>query len=157
MSIKILINIFKWIRSFISFQKIYLNCTYYFHTYKRSHNSRVQCSSDCRCKKLNTFVIYKSHKSEHEEKKVNGHLVLMGNYFSLCKNLFLSDRKNLMIPLVFLLVVPIVAQQKQIWLVSMRLQVRSLASLSGLQIWYCHELQCRSQMQLRSGIAVAVA
>ena len=34
--------------------------------------------------------------------------------------------------------------------------VRSLASLSGLRIWHCHELWSRSQMQLRSGIAVAV-
>ena len=30
----------------------------------------------------------------------------------------------------------------------MRMQVRSLASLSGLRIQCCHELQCRSQMRL---------
>ena len=36
--------------------------------------------------------------------------------------------------------VPIVAQQKGIWLVSMRTQVRSLTSLSGLRIQCCHEL-----------------
>ena len=35
------------------------------------------------------------------------------------------------------------------------MQVRSLASLSGLRIQHCHELWCRSQMQLRSGIAMA--
>ena len=29
--------------------------------------------------------------------------------------------------------------------------------LSGLKIWCCHELQCRSQMRLRSRFAVAVA
>ena len=29
-------------------------------------------------------------------------------------------------------------------------------SLSGLRMWHCHELWCRSQMQLRSGIAVVV-
>ena len=41
--------------------------------------------------------------------------------------------------------------------VSMRLWVRSLASLSGSRIWYCHDLWCRSQMQqLRSCVAVAV-
>ena len=34
--------------------------------------------------------------------------------------------------------------------------VPSLASLSGLRIRRCHELQCRSQTQLRSHIAVAV-
>ena len=31
-----------------------------------------------------------------------------------------------------------------------------LASLSGLRIWGCHKLRCRSQMWLRSGVAVAV-
>ena len=35
-------------------------------------------------------------------------------------------------------------------------QVQSLALLSGLRIQCCHELQCRSQMWLGSGIAVAV-
>ena len=39
--------------------------------------------------------------------------------------------------------VPVVAQQKQILLGTMRLQVRSLASLSGLRIWRCRELWCR--------------
>ena len=39
----------------------------------------------------------------------------------------------------------------------MRMQVQSLASLSGLRIWSCRELWCRLQMQLGSGIAVAVA
>ena len=39
----------------------------------------------------------------------------------------------------------------------MSLQVRSLASLSGLRIWHCRELWCRSQMQLGSGVAVALA
>ena len=53
--------------------------------------------------------------------------------------------------------VPIVAQRKQILLVSMRMQVQSLASFSGSGIWHCCELWCRLQMGLRSGIAVAVA
>ena len=35
------------------------------------------------------------------------------------------------------------AQWKRIWLASMRMQVRSLASLSGLRIHRCHELWCR--------------
>ena len=43
---------------------------------------------------------------------------------------------------------PIMAQRKQIRLVSMRTQVHSLASPSGLRIWHCHELWCRSQMWL---------
>ena len=49
------------------------------------------------------------------------------------------------------------AQQKQIQLGTMKLPVPSRASLSGLKIQPCRELSCRSQMQLRSGIAVAVA
>ena len=44
--------------------------------------------------------------------------------------------------------VPIMAQQKWIWLVSMSIQVQSLASLSGLRIRHCRELWCRSQMWL---------
>ena len=40
--------------------------------------------------------------------------------------------------------------------VTIRLQVRFLASLSGLRIRCCHELWCRWQMWFRSGIAVAV-
>ena len=38
-----------------------------------------------------------------------------------------------------------------------RLQVWSLVSLSGLRIQLCHELWCRSQTELGSGIAVALA
>ena len=49
------------------------------------------------------------------------------------------------------------AQQKRIQLVSMRMQVRFLTSLSGLRILCCHELWWRPQMWLRSGVAVAVA
>ena len=36
------------------------------------------------------------------------------------------------------------------------MQVQSLASLSGLRIQPCHELWCRSQVQLGSGISLAV-
>ena len=53
--------------------------------------------------------------------------------------------------------VPIMAQ----WLTNqtriMRLQIQSLVSLSGLMIWCCHELWCKSKMWLGSGIAVALA
>ena len=51
---------------------------------------------------------------------------------------------------------PIVAQWKRIRLVSMRLQVQFLASLSGSGIGPCHELWCRSQTWLRSSVAMAV-
>ena len=39
----------------------------------------------------------------------------------------------------------------------MRMQIRSLALLSGLRIWRCWELLCALQTWLGSGIAVAVA
>ena len=39
----------------------------------------------------------------------------------------------------------------------MRMQVQSLALLSGLGIQHCHALWCRSQTQLVPGVAVAVA
>ena len=51
----------------------------------------------------------------------------------------------------------IVVQQKQIQLVSIRMRVRSLASINGLRIHRCHELWCRSKTWLRSCVAVAVA
>ena len=44
----------------------------------------------------------------------------------------------------------IVVQWKWIRLVSMRIWVWSLASLNGLRILHCHELWCRSKMQLGS-------
>ena len=40
---------------------------------------------------------------------------------------------------------------------SMRRQVQSLASLSGLRIWHCCKLHHRLKMQFRSNIALAVA
>ena len=48
--------------------------------------------------------------------------------------------------MLFILGVPIMAQQKQIGLVSMRMQVQSLALLGGLRIQHCRELWCRLQM-----------
>ena len=45
---------------------------------------------------------------------------------------------------------------ENIWLVTRRMQVQPLASLSRLRSRHCCELCCRSQMQLRSHIAVAV-
>ena len=52
--------------------------------------------------------------------------------------------------------VPVVAQWKWIPLGTMRLQVQSLASLSGLRIQDCCELWCRSQTRFGSHMAVAV-
>ena len=53
--------------------------------------------------------------------------------------------------------VPVMAQQKQIQLGTMRLRVGSLASRSGLGIRRCCELWCKSQVRLRSGVAMALA
>ena len=52
---------------------------------------------------------------------------------------------------------PVVAQQKRIRLGTMKLWVRSQASLSGLRIWHCRKLWSRSHTQLGSGMAVTVA
>ena len=52
--------------------------------------------------------------------------------------------------------VPIVAQWKRIQLETMKFRVRSLAVVSGLNIQCCHELWYRSQMWLRSHVAVAM-
>ena len=52
--------------------------------------------------------------------------------------------------------VSIMAQQKRIQLGTMRLQVRSLALLSGLKIQCCCELLCRLQIWLGSDVAVAM-
>ena len=52
--------------------------------------------------------------------------------------------------------VPVVAQQKQIRLGTMRLRVPCLALLSGLRIQHCRELWCRSQTKLRYRVALAV-
>ena len=41
-----------------------------------------------------------------------------------------------------------------LWLVSMRMRVRTLASLSELRIQHCYELWCRSQTQLRSQVGL---
>ena len=52
--------------------------------------------------------------------------------------------------------VTVVAQQKRIWLGTMRLRVWSLDSLSELRIRHCRELWYRLQTQLRFGVAVAL-
>ena len=52
---------------------------------------------------------------------------------------------------------PLCLSRLRTQLVSMRMWVRSLASLSGVRIWCCHKLQGRSRMRLRSPAAIAVA
>ena len=53
--------------------------------------------------------------------------------------------------------VPVSAWRKWIWLGTMWLWVWSLALLSGLRIWHCRELRCRSQTRFGSVVAVALA
>ena len=55
----------------------------------------------------------------------------------------------------YLLRVSVEARQYRTQLVSMRMLVQSLASLSELRVQHCCELWCRSQMRLRSQVAVA--
>ena len=52
--------------------------------------------------------------------------------------------------------VPVVTQQKRIRLVSTRMRIPSLTSLSGLRIWHCCGLWCMLQTWLGSCVAVAV-
>ena len=52
--------------------------------------------------------------------------------------------------------VPFISQWLPKPTISMSLWARSLALLSGLRIQHCHELCCRLQTWLGSGIAVAV-
>jgi len=47
-------------------------------------------------------------------------------------------------------------QQKRIRLETMRLRVQSLALLSGLRIWHCHEMQCRCGVGCRRGSDLAL-
>ena len=49
-----------------------------------------------------------------------------------------------------------VAQREQTQLVSTRMRVPSLASISGSGIWHCCALWCRFQIWLRTLVAVAV-
>ena len=72
------------------------------------------------------------------------------------KSLVLPDIKIYFIPIIIMIGVPVVAQRKWIWLGTMRFQVWSLSSLSGLGIPHCCELCCRPQMWLGSGVAMAV-
>ena len=52
---------------------------------------------------------------------------------------------------------PLGLTRLQTLLVCMKRWVCSLALLSGLRIWHCHELWYSWQIRLRSGVAVAVA
>ena len=59
-------------------------------------------------------------------------------------------------PSLILLAFPLWLSGLRAWLVSMRMQVWSLALLRGLRVEHCSELQHTSQMWLRSSVALAV-
>ena len=70
-------------------------------------------------------------------------ITLSANSLYRCQNYLLLKRKR---------GIPVMAQQKWIWLASMRMRVWSLVSLSGLRIWHCHKLWWRSQMLLGAAL-----
>ena len=76
--------------------------------------------------------------------------------FGFCVNSRPVSGTNLLSIRVLYWGVPVIVQRKWIWLGTMRLWVGSLASLTGLRIWYCHELWYRLQTWLGSCIAVAL-
>ena len=55
-----------------------------------------------------------------------------------------------------ILAFPLWLSRLRIWLVSLKMWIWSLALLTALRIWHCCKVQCRSQMWLRSSVAVAV-
>ena len=71
--------------------------------------------------------------------------MVFGGFISFVPNLILTNiNKDPEVYFKMLLKgVPIVEQQKQIQLVSIRMLVQSLASFSGLRIWHYCELWCR--------------
>ena len=97
------------------------------------------------CRNLCLFIVRLTTQSHFFSQKINTF------YFGeklYCKNLNNLHHKNVDTG------VPIVVQWKRIQLGTMRLRVQFLASLSGLRTWHCHELWCRLQTWLGSGVAV---
>ena len=74
---------------------------------------------------------------------------------SFTLTIFLWERSSFKI--YYILGVPVMVQQKWIWVVSMKMHVWSLASLSGSGIWHYPELWCSLQTWLRFRVAVAMA
>ena len=99
------------------------------------------------------YVIFKFASSLILKKEKHEILMLGFIYTITSKLLFqhITNTKNINI-----LRVPIVAQQKWIRLVSMRMWVQFLALLSGSGIRHCRELWGRSQTWLKSCLAAAV-
>ena len=83
----------------------------------------------------------------------------ISNIFSHCDSKKCFLRKESFLTEEFQIVyvgAPVVAQRLRTWLVSMRMWVWSLASLSRLRIWHCYKRWHRLQKQLKSDVAVVV-
>ena len=107
---------------------------------------------------IDKLIRTQKYKESREAKTIWERTKLEGIYFLFLKkftllsgDLFLQGIKDSFVEL------PSWLSGKQTRLVSTRMRVRSLASFSGLRIRCCRELWCKSQTQLRSGVAVAVA
>ena len=101
------------------------------------------------CSNMGGPRVYHIQWSKSEtERKISCDITHMWNLIKVIqKNLFKKQKQEF----------PLWFSRSGTWLVSMRMQIRSLAPFSGLRIWHCRKLHCRYQMQLRSGVAVAVA
>ena len=89
-----------------------------------------------------------------------GWVIFLCVYVCVCVIFFIHLLKDtLMTSISWLLLksclgVPLAAQRKRLGI--MKLHVQSLASLSGLRIWHCHELLCRLQTRLGSCVSAAM-
>ena len=113
--------------------------------------ARIMRNPDFSIKK---YIIWQVVFFEWVSENGVSHLISRFFYYSLSVNL--SEYLNFLWFTFHVRGVPVMAQWKWIQLGTMRLWVWSLASLSGLRIWHCCELWCRSQMWLRSGFAVVL-
>ena len=93
---------------------------------------------------------------EVSEKKICNYITIL-KYSSICIYILMWDflsPNNIFQKIEYIryenpdIGVPVMAQRELIWLVSMRMQVRFLASPRSLRIQRCCELWCRSQMLL---------
>ena len=86
-------------------------------------------------------------------------MTLVGEGFLKSNTKKLSDKENEQINYLTIIIKDV---ESTLWLrglrtrlVAIRIHMQSLASLRGLRIQHCHKLWYRSQMQLRSGVAMA--
>ena len=113
-----------------------------------SHKSKTQTSEwRSRFKISKSFLI-------HSLSNMDGAAVYASEFPHCCKCPNTGERITCQ---VFVEVFPLWPSRLRTWLVSMRMWVWSLASLSRLRIWHCCKLWHGLQMWLGSGVAVAVA